>query len=102
LATRLRFLELADLLRHCIFYLGNDTGPMHVAVAVGTRCVGVFSAHNPLGTWHPYGDNHIVLRRNIACQNCYLSTCVGKGLRCLTEIGVEEVWSACQRMLVYR
>jgi len=101
-AAHLDLLELAELLRNCVFYLGNDTGPMHLAVAVGTRCLGVFSAHNPLGSWHPYGDNHIVLRKNVPCQNCYLSTCVKESLRCLTDIGIEEVWSACRRMLTYR
>jgi ADP-heptose:LPS heptosyltransferase len=102
LATRLTILESSELLRRCLFYVGNDTGAMHLAAAVGTRCVAIFAAREPIKSWFPYGDNHIVLRKNVPCQYCYLSTCVKEDRRCLTAIGVEEVWSACQRMLVYR
>ena len=102
LAGHLTILESAALLKRCLFYVGNDTGAMHLAAAVGIRCVAIFSAREPARSWHPYGQNHIVFRRNVPCQNCYLSTCLDHGLRCLREISVDEVWSACQRMLVYR
>jgi heptosyltransferase-3 len=102
LAARLTILESSELLRRCLFYVGNDTGAMHLATAVGTRCVAIFSAKEPIKSWFPYGDNHIVLRKNVPCQYCYLYTCVKEERRCLTAIGVEEVWLACQRMLVYR
>ena len=102
MATRLTILESSELLRRCLFYVGNDTGAMHLAAAMGTRCVAIFSAREPIKSWFPYGDNHVVLRKNVPCQHCYLHTCVKEQRRCLTAIGVEEVWSACQRMLVYR
>ncbi len=101
LANRLTILESAELLRRCLFYIGNDTGAMHLAAAVGTRCVAIFAAREPSKSWFPYGDNHIVLRKDVPCQNCYLSACVKEDRRCLRAIGVDEVWSACQRMLVY-
>ena len=102
LAQRLSILESSELLRRCVFYVGNDTGAMHLAAAVSTRCVAVFAAREPARSWHPYGDNHAILRKSVPCQNCYLSECVEEGLRCLLEITVDEVWAACQRMLVYR
>lgn len=102
LAQRLSILESAELLRRCTFYIGNDTGAMHLAAAVGTRCVAVFSAREPARSWHPYGENHSILRKSVPCQNCYLSECVENKLRCLLEISVEEVWAACERTLVYR
>lgn len=101
-AGKLTVLESAALLRGCLFYVGNDTGAMHLAAAVGTRCVAVFSAREPARSWEPYGENHIVLRRDVPCQNCYLSTCGVEQLRCLTGIPVDDVWAACRRMLVYR
>jgi lipopolysaccharide heptosyltransferase II len=101
-ASRLSILEMAELLRRCTFYLGNDTGAMHLAAAVDTRCVAVFSARSPEHSWHPYGDDHIVIRRRPSCRNCFLTECTRQKSRCLTEISVEDVWSACTRTLVYR
>ncbi|MCX5796861.1 MAG: glycosyltransferase family 9 protein [Elusimicrobia bacterium] len=102
LAQKLSILESAELLRRCLFYLGNDTGAMHLAAAVGTRCVAIFAAREPARSWDPYGDNHAILRKSVPCQNCYLRECVKQGLRCLKDITVEEVWAACRRMLIYR
>lgn len=102
LAQRLSILESAELLRRCVFYVGNDTGAMHLAATVGTRCVAIFAAREPARSWHPYGDNHAILRKSVPCQNCYLSDCVEQKLRCLRDISSEEVWAACQRMMVYR
>lgn len=99
LASRLSILQSAALLRQALFYVGNDTGAMHLAAAVDTRCVAVFSAREPARSWFPWGDRHMVLRRDVACQNCYLTVCDAEGMRCLTDITVDEVWAACRRML---
>lgn len=101
-AGQLSTLEMAELLRRCAIYLGNDTGPMHVAAAVGTRCVAVFGAQYPERCWHPYGDGHIVLRRRPACRNCYLTECTRYQSRCVTETSVDDVRAACDRALAGR
>ena len=98
LAGKLGILETAELLRRCHFYVGNDTGAMHLAAAVETPCVAIFSAKDPKGSWFPFGDSHIVLRKNVPCQNCYLTKCEHYDLRCLKEISLEEVWLHCQKM----
>ncbi len=97
-AGSLTFLEAAELLRRCLFYVGNDTGPMHLAAAVGTPCLAIFSSRQPAESWYPFGDQHIVLRKNVPCRNCYLRKCDKHRLRCLTEITFEEVWTECKRM----
>ena len=81
--------------------------PRAIAVAAVPVCrlsvnvldFGFRFARCPERSWNPYGDGHIVIRRRVACRNCFLSECTVNGLRCLDEIDVEEVWSACQRML---
>jgi ADP-heptose:LPS heptosyltransferase len=98
-ASTLSVLETAELARRCALYVGNDTGAMHVAAAVGTRCVAVFSAHGPAQQWHPYGDGHLVLRSAPECRNCFLSECTYHQSKCLTAISVEQVWDACQQAL---
>lgn len=50
----------AAALRRARLFLGHDSGPMHLAAAVGTRCVVVFSKKNRPGEWFPFGDHHTV------------------------------------------
>ena len=100
LASKLSVLESAAALRRACLYVGNDTGAMHLAAAVGTPCVAVFAAREPGRSWHPYGHDHVVLRRDdVPCANCYLTDCTSEGLRCLTAIDVATVWAACRPKL---
>ena len=93
-AGELSVRESAALLEGAAFYVGNDTGTMHLAAAVKTPCVGVFSAQDWPERWHPYGDSHRVLRVSVPCSGCRLPIC-DRELQCLTSIGVEEVYAAC-------
>ncbi len=50
----------AIMMGDAIFYLGHDTGPMHLAALAGTKCVAVFSARAKPGVWFPHGDGHAI------------------------------------------
>ena len=50
----------AAAMRRARLFLGHDSGPMHLAAAVGTPCVVVFSKRNRPGEWFPFGDHHRV------------------------------------------
>lgn len=50
----------AALIARTALFLGHDSGPMHLAAAVGTRCIAVFSRHNLPGQWFPFGPSHRV------------------------------------------
>jgi heptosyltransferase III len=50
----------AAVIQHLSLFLCHDSGPLHLAASVGTRCVTVFSRRNPPGEWFPFGKNHIV------------------------------------------
>lgn len=91
--------EAAAAMEHCALYVGNDTGTTHLAAAAGTPCVAIFSAQDWPGKWHPYGAGHVVLRRDVSCAGCRLTTCTTNQLRCLTGIPVDEVFDACARQL---
>jgi lipopolysaccharide heptosyltransferase I len=54
--------ELARLCRRATLFVGSDTGPMHLAVAVGTPCVSLHGPTNALRNG-PYGQEHIALQR---------------------------------------
>ncbi|MBI4525316.1 MAG: glycosyltransferase family 9 protein [Deltaproteobacteria bacterium] len=101
-AGLLSVLESAEGLRRCSLYVGNDTGVMHLAAAVGTPCVAIFSARDHPGRWEPYGLNHIVLRKNPHCAGCLLQVCSDRRMICLTEITVSEVLEAIEGILKKR
>ena len=57
--------ETAAALEKAVAFVGHDSGPMHLAAAVGTICVGVFGESNTPRRWHPYGPGHRILH-NVA------------------------------------
>ena len=80
-------------------FVGHDSGPMHLAAAVGTRCVAVFAARNIPRVWFPHGEGHRVVYHHVSCAGCGLETCVAEGKRCLTGITVAEVEAAVVEVL---
>jgi ADP-heptose:LPS heptosyltransferase len=97
-AGELNVRESAALMEGAQFYLGNDTGAMHLAAAVGRPCVAIFSARNWPGVWEPYGKGHKVLRFDVPCSGCHLAVC-DQQLQCLTNIQVQDVYQACNEVL---
>jgi heptosyltransferase-3 len=53
--------ESAAALGQAKLFIGHDSGPMHLAAAMGVRCIGLFGPNNPPGKWHPYGAGHLPL-----------------------------------------
>jgi heptosyltransferase-3 len=68
--------ESAAVLKYATLFLGHDSGPMHLAGAVGVPCVAVFSARNKPRVWFPYGRQHEVLYHQTACYGCGLEVCL--------------------------
>lgn len=95
LAGKLTVRQSAVGLKKCLFYLGNDTGTMHLAASVGTRCVAIFSARDRQGKWVPYGTNNIIIRKSLPCEGCMLTLCVKHKNECLTTIQTNMVYKAC-------
>lgn len=87
-------------LSRCRFYVGNDTGTMHLAAAASIPCVALFSAREPPGRWEPYGPGHQVLRTVIDCAGCRLIDCVDRNKACLMRISVDDAYDACRKLLV--
>lgn len=100
-AGQLTVRQTAAALAKCRLYVGNDTGTMHMAAAVGTICVVAFSAQDWPGRWFPYGKGHVVLRHAVPCAGCMLIEC-DRDLQCLTLIEVEDVFEACRKVLAAR
>ncbi len=97
-AGRLSVRAAAASLTSCRFYVGNDTGTMHLAASAGIPCVAIFSARDYPGLWDPYGPGHTVLRHDPPCARCGLQVCPLPGHPCLAAISVETVWTACREI----
>ena len=80
------------LLRHMDCLVTNDSGPMHLAAAVGTRCVAIFGPTDP-GRTGPYGPGHIVLRSG-DCPPCHRRVCRKPSRLCMEAVEPEAVVAA--------
>jgi ADP-heptose:LPS heptosyltransferase len=90
--------ESCELLRHCRLAICLDSGVQHLAAAVGTPCVSLFSFWQMRGKWHPYGSRNVVIQKWVPCHTCMLDECP-HGNRCMKAIQVEEVVANAVRVL---
>ena len=91
LAGRLSVFGSASVLSRCATFIGNDSGPTHLAAMVGIPCVAIFSARNAPGQWEPLGEHHVVIEDRPACAGCMLDECVHEQKKCLTGIATGRV-----------
>jgi ADP-heptose:LPS heptosyltransferase len=96
-AGTLNIRESMAALERCRLYIGNDTGTLHMAVAMGVRCIGLYSARDYPGLWFPHGDGHIVFRHALPCEGCMLEICTAQKMACMLAIQVEEVAHAIDK-----
>ncbi len=95
LAGKTSLRELMALLKVCRVLLTNDTGPMHVAAALGTPVVVPFGSTSPelTGPGLPGDPRHRLLKSNAPCSPCFLRECP-IDFRCMNDISVERVVEA--------
>lgn len=92
--------ESIAIIKHCSIYLGNDTGPMHMASIAGIPCVAIFSSIDMPGRWEPYGiQEHRVIREDLDCSGCMLAVCAERGGECLDKISVDRVYKECKFLI---
>ena len=91
--------ESGAVLRRARCFVGHDSGPMHLAAAVGTPCVAVFSAQDKPGIWFPHGEHHQVIYHKTDCFGCRLEVCEKHEKKCIRSITVNEVVKATKVLL---
>ena len=101
IAGRADVRTFAALLRRSDLFVGNDTGAMHIAAAVGTPVVGLFGPSNP-AEWGPRGGPSEVIYKGLDCRVCFHPTCRRGEENCMNLITVDEVMAACTRLLEAR
>jgi lipopolysaccharide heptosyltransferase II len=94
-AGRTSLREMIALLDKADLFITNDSGPLHLAYAVGTSTISLFGPESPL-RYGPIGNKHVALFKNLDCSPCInfknlkRSECHQEA-RCMKEISVSEV-----------
>ncbi len=96
LSGKTSLLQLSALLKKADLLITNDSGPMHIAAAVGTPVVAIFGPTRPVRTG-PYGNGHVVLQSDLSCVNCLKKRC--NDLKCMEAITVDDVLTAVKGIL---
>lgn len=82
--------QLASILHSCNVFIGNDSGPMHLAAAVGTQTIGLYGPGDPT-RFGPMGVRCQTIRRKLDCPPCSGTTCRFGEDGCMSEIRVTHV-----------
>lgn len=93
--------DIPGLLSRAILFVGNNSGPQHIAASLGIPTIGIHSGVVDASEWGPRGIRSVAVRRQMSCSPCFLERpedCQ-RNLACLTGITVAEVYRVCQTLL---
>ncbi len=90
--------DFLGLIQTCHMLICNNSGPLHMASAVGTPTVSTMGPTLP-ERWWPQGKENIVLRKDLPCMPCNEGRCRLKTLDCMKLITVEDMLKAAERQL---
>jgi len=95
--------ELIAAISRCNLFLTNDSGPMHIAVATHVSTIAIFGPTTRELGFFPYGNDHVVIERDLECRPCGLhgaERCPLGHFKCMKEISVENVFQTIQQKYV--
>ena len=101
---RLEFADLVALLSASALFVGNNSGPKHLAAGLGVPTVGIHSGNVDPREWGPAGRRAVAIWRHVHCAPCQLSKpeqC-DRSLACLTGLRPVDVYPVCKRLLAIR
>jgi ADP-heptose:LPS heptosyltransferase/GT2 family glycosyltransferase len=92
---------LPAVIAGCSLYVGNDSGPKHIAASVGIPTIGVHSGTVDPIEWAPMGQRSVAVARAMTCGPCYLNRLddCSRGLACMRELEPQAVFRVCEMML---
>ncbi len=98
LAGKTTLPEIGGILNTMDLLIANDSGPIHMAAAVGTPALAIFGPTNPNRTG-PFGDIHRVIKTAYPCPPCHHRTFQHPNIPCITGVKIYSVLDAAQQML---
>jgi heptosyltransferase-2 len=94
--------ELVSFISECDAFVTNDSGPLHIAYAVGTPLVAIFGSTDPELTGPPpqaEWSRTIVVTHSLSCGPCFERACVKNDLRCMYDITSDDVYLGIKKVL---
>jgi predicted lipopolysaccharide heptosyltransferase III len=98
LAGRTSVRQFAAVVKRAALFVGNDSGAMHIAAAVGTPVIGLFGPSNPQ-EWGPRGKQVVTIHKGLDCRACFHPSCRRGEENCMKLISMEEVLEAARPFL---
>ena len=90
--------ELAAVLEGAAAVVVGNTGPAHLAAAVGTPVVSLYAPTVPAERWRPWRVPHAILNEPVPCAGCRARSCPVPGHPCIDELPLEAVLDAVERL----
>ncbi len=93
--------DIAGVLKRSKLFISNDSGPVHIACAVGTPVVAIFGRSDrglSPDRWGPSGRGDIALHKDVGCELCLAHNCE-QGFKCLQAVTAGEVLTAASILL---
>jgi ADP-heptose:LPS heptosyltransferase/GT2 family glycosyltransferase len=104
LTGKLPVSQLPAFLSRCALFVGNDSGPKHIAAGIGIPTVGIHSGLTDAREWGPAGPRAVAIQRAMTCSPCYIlerADCP-RNLACLNGLRAGHVYGQCRRMLAMK
>jgi O-antigen biosynthesis protein len=101
LAGRVPLEDLPQFLARCALFVGNNSGPQHIAAGLGVPTIGIHSGVVDSHEWAPIGPAAVAIRRDMACSPCYFALpgqCPRK-VACLNELRPGDLMPTCRKLL---
>ena len=91
--------ELAALIEDAALLIGADSAPAHLAAAIGTPVLAVFSGTNRVEQWRPWGEHVRVIKHATSCSPCHRRSCPLADHPCLAGLQPSAVFAAARELL---
>jgi lipopolysaccharide heptosyltransferase II len=91
--------QIISLIKRCALFVGNSSGPMHIAAALKIPLVAIFGSKHPLDSssaWGHRGRKQVVVEKDAFCHDCHPGDCFD--YKCMDNITVSEVFDACKKI----
>lgn len=102
LAGKTSLRELISLVSECDVFVTNDSGPLHIAYAVGTPLVAIFGSTDPELTGPPpeaEGNSNVVVTPSLSCSPCFERICKNNDMRCMYAVTSDDVYLGIKKIL---
>lgn len=99
---KLSLRQMIAIINQCGAFIGNDSGPSHIAQALGIPSVITASGTNEYEKWGIWRKPSEILKYNVPCAPCHSEYCYVEGHPCMSQISVDQVYNSIQDLLIQK